>query len=359
MEAVPLDQRRGVGQPGGRGRNFGLDALRALAILMVLTAHDAGFVGIWAGHPAPIRLSLAGPFGVELFFVLSGYLIGNLLLDIAGRGPAMRDLAIFLVRRWMRTLPLYLLWLLVLLVLAPPAHRLAWHALHYATLTQNLTHGMPPSDFFAVSWSLTIEEWFYLLFALCAVGGVLVTGSRRFFWVAILGFLVLPALARWQVPLALDYGNSIEKTALLNLDSIARGVLVAALLRDRVIGLALAVPAAMTGVGLIAMVWSGHWPVSAQVFRTFVTSVIGLGWALCLPLMLRWERCLHWGGAVIGRVSLYSYGLYIVHFTILEHVRGVFPAPLAVVVGIVLPFFLAAFSWHFLEAPILRLRPLQ
>ena len=241
----------------------------------------------------------------------------------------------------------------------PPGIFLAWHALHYATLTQNLTHGMPPGDFFAVSWSLTIEEWFYLLFAVCAVGGVIVTRSRLAFWVAILAFLVLPAWARWQVPLDLEYGNAIEKTTLLNLDSIARGVLVAALLRHRVVGLVFAVPAALVGVGLIAMIWSGHWPVSAHVFRTFLTSVIGLGWALCLPLMLCWERCLNWAGAAVRRVSLYSYGLYIVHFTILEHVRAFLPVPLAVILGVGLPFFLAALSWHFLEAPVLRWRPLQ
>jgi peptidoglycan/LPS O-acetylase OafA/YrhL len=335
-------------------RIFGLDAVRALAILLVLFAHDAWFIGAWTHHPCPIAVSLAGPFGVELFFVLSGFLIGNLLLDLT---PTARNLAVFLIRRWLRTLPLYLLWLAILLAAAPPAHLFAWHALRYATLTQNLTHGMPPGDFFPVSWSLTIEEWFYLLFAIGALGGAILTRSRLAFPAAVAAFLILPALARWQIPLALDYENSIEKTALLNLDSIARGVLMALFLRGRTTPVTLAIPLAAAGLALIAMIWTGNWPVTEHVFRTFLTTMIGTGWALCLPLMLRWQTAGPRAGAPIRALSRTAYGLYIVHYTILEHAHAFLPTPAAIAVGVTLPFILAALSWRFLEAPILRLRP--
>ena len=319
---------------------------------MVLAAHTAYFAGQRSHHPAPIAVSLAGPFGVELFFILSGFLIGNLLLDLAASAPTWRNLGIFLVRRWLRTLPLYLLWLTILLVLAPPAHLFAWHALHYATLTQNLTHGMPPGDYFPVSWSLTIEEWFYLLFAAAALGATILTRARLAFPAAIAAFLILPALARWHVPLALDFENSIEKVALLNLDSIARGVLLAALLRRRTVRLAAALPLAAAGAAMIAVVWSNHWAVSPAIFRTFLTTMIGTGWALCLPLLLLWKSCENPFGAIVRALSRSAYGLYLTHYTILEHVHALLPA-------VVLPFVLAALSWRFVEQPILRLRPKQ
>jgi peptidoglycan/LPS O-acetylase OafA/YrhL len=340
-------------------RIFGLDVLRALAITMVLGAHDAGFIGGWIGYPCPIQVSLAGPFGVELFFVLSGFLIGGLLLDLAQTAPSLANLGIFLVRRWLRTLPLYLVWLAVLLVFWPPAHLVWWHVLHYATLTQNLTHGMPPGDFFAVSWSLTIEEWFYLLFSVVALGGVILTRSRMAFVLAILLFLVVPAWLRWRVPLDLDYGNSIEKVALLNLDSIARGVAMAAILREFRLGWVLAVPMAGFGVWLVAIIWTGHWQVSGQVFRTFLTTMVGTGWALCLPLLLLWRDCRNLAGRMVRALSRMSYGLYIVHYTILEHARDVLPVPLAIAAGVVMPFVIAALSWRYLEAPILAWRPPQ
>jgi peptidoglycan/LPS O-acetylase OafA/YrhL len=341
--------------PQAHQRNAGLDATRALAILMVLFAHNAYFIGAWTHHKAPIAVNLAGPFGVELFFILSGFLIGNLLQDIAETAPTARNMAIFLIRRWLRTLPLYFLWLAVLLIAAPPTHRYAWHVLHYATLTQNLSHGMPPGDFFPVSWSLTIEEWFYLLFAVAALGATILTRARLAYPAAIAAFLILPALARWYIPLTADYENAIEKVALLNLDSIARGVLLAALLRHRRVPAAAALPLALLGLSLIGMIWTGHWQVSAAVFRTFLTTVIGIGWALCLPLMLLWQS----GPAFIRRLSQYAYGLYITHYTVLEHAHEFLPTPLAITAGIVLPFILAALSWHFLESPILRLRPRQ
>ncbi len=333
--------------------------MRALAILMVLGSHEAYFIGSWLGRPCPIAVSLAGPFGVELFFVLSGWLIGGLLLDLARRAPTWRNLGIFLLRRWLRTLPVYFLWLAVLFAFWPPAALLPWHVLHYATLTQNLTHGMPPGNFFAVSWSLTIEEWFYLLFATGALGGVILTGSRLPFAAMILLFLILPAWARWQVPVAADYVNDIEKTVLLNLDSIARGVLLAALLRGRRVPPWAAVPLAAAGIYCVWIVWGGHLAVGALVFRTFVTSVVGTGWMLCLPLLLLWRHC---GGAFGGAVrflSRISYGLYIVHYTILEHAHDHLPVAAAIVTGLVLPFGLAVLSWRFVEAPILRLRPRQ
>jgi peptidoglycan/LPS O-acetylase OafA/YrhL len=340
-------------------RNFGLDAVRAVAITMVLVAHNAFFIGGWIGDPCPIRVSLAGPFGVELFFGLSGFLIGGLLLDIARTAPSLANLGIFLVRRWLRTLPLYFLWLAVLLVCWPPVKLYWWHVLHYATLTQNLTHGMPPGDFFAVSWSLTIEEWFYLLFSVVGLGGVILTRSRMAFVVAIGLFLVVPAWLRWLVPSDLDYGNSIEKVALLNLDSVARGVAMAAILRGWRLRWWFAVPLAVVGMGFVLVVWTGHWQVSGPVFRTFLTTMVGTGWLLCLPLLLLWRRCDNLAGRMVRALSRISYGLYIVHYTILEHARDFLPVPLAIVAGVVVPFVIAALSWRYMEAPILAWRPRQ
>ncbi len=340
-------------------RHFGLDAVRALAIAMVLGAHDAWFIGDWIGRPCPIEVSLAGPFGVELFFVLSGFLIGGLLLDIAQTAPTLANLGIFLARRWLRTLPLYFVWLAVLLAGSPPATLFWWHVLHYGTLTQNLTHGMPPGDFFAVSWSLTIEEWFYLLFSIVALGGVMLTRSRWAFVAAIILFLVAPAWMRWRVPLDLEYGNSIEKVALLNLDSVARGVAMTAILRQWRLGWRVAVPMAGLGVGSVLIVWTGHWQVSAHVFRTFLTTMAGTGWALCLPLLLLWRECESVAGRCVRGLSRISYGLYMVHYTVLEHARDVLPVPLAIAAGVIMPFVIAAVSWRYLEAPILAWRPPQ
>src|SRR3954467_6875567 len=97
----------------GKGRNFGLDIARAAAVSSVLLSPfllepATGKDALWTG------LVYVGAAGVELFFSLSGFLIGGLLLDLACAGLRPRTVAEFWFRRWMRTLPLYFALLLVL-----------------------------------------------------------------------------------------------------------------------------------------------------------------------------------------------------------------------------------------------------
>ena len=100
----------------------------------------------------------AGLLGVEIFFVLSGFLIGNILY----RSFALKnhltgqDLLNFYKRRWWRTLPLYYLIIAVKFIYN---HAVGLKIFHFIFFIQNYYD----DKFFAVSWSLAIEEWFYLL----------------------------------------------------------------------------------------------------------------------------------------------------------------------------------------------------
>src|ERR1700730_16180708 len=93
-------------------RVFGLDLLRAAAIMSVICAH--GFVVLYPHLVGVLGIFGHGGFyGVELFFVLSGFLIGQILIR---QGPALdraANVAVFYVRRWFRTLPLFFLFLAI------------------------------------------------------------------------------------------------------------------------------------------------------------------------------------------------------------------------------------------------------
>ena len=140
----------------------GLDLLRALAIVVVMLYHLSSH-GIDVAGPGR-----HGWMGVDLFFVLSGYLIGwPVLRDLAaGRMP---DWAGFVVGRAWRILPAYLA--VLALYLALPAWREAdamppvWQFLTFTmnVLPEHLTHGA-----YSHAWSLCVEEHFYLLFPLLA-----------------------------------------------------------------------------------------------------------------------------------------------------------------------------------------------
>src|SRR5690349_15328487 len=121
-----------------RSRVFGLDVMRALAIMLVVLRHSEYM--LWEHWPRFPWI----PFidGVDLFFVLSGYLVGGILLRYATTGaPSARRLLDFWQRRWLRTLPNYYLFLLVNIVLlyfGLSRGQLNYSALYYFFFLQNL-----------------------------------------------------------------------------------------------------------------------------------------------------------------------------------------------------------------------------
>ena len=185
------------------GRLYGLDSLRAIAVLVVVLHHT------W-GNAVPDILQpihAYGWMGVDLFFVLSGYLIGFQLLRQygAGRTPSAVD---FYVRRGFRILPAYLL-VLAIYSSAPslreqPEMVPLWRFLSF---TMNLGFDRSEGAAFSHAWSLCVEEHFYLLFPLVCIllmrrpsikgaaitaGCLVVAGAviRLFSWIWLVGPVV-------------------------------------------------------------------------------------------------------------------------------------------------------------------------
>jgi peptidoglycan/LPS O-acetylase OafA/YrhL len=135
-----------------------LDGLRAISVFLVISVH-VRTKSPWLAH-------IPGQLGVDIFFVLSGYLITTLLLreqEDSGRV----DLAAFYIRRFFRIVPIYLLVLLAYLVISYH-NPIKWGQLrsalpYYLTLTNEFVPFGTPYSF---SWTLGIEEKFYLVWPL-------------------------------------------------------------------------------------------------------------------------------------------------------------------------------------------------
>lgn len=143
-------------------RILGLDIMRALAILLVVFSHTLWIVPGAKGL-IPDLLSLAGVIGVEIFFVLSGFLIGRIVYRIFVSDEFnFNKLKYFWVRRWFRTLPNYYLILIVNIVLAFYfGTKLPSNLWQYFFFLQCFAWEMPL--FFSESWSLPIEEFAYII----------------------------------------------------------------------------------------------------------------------------------------------------------------------------------------------------
>jgi peptidoglycan/LPS O-acetylase OafA/YrhL len=202
---------------GGLPRTAVLDQLRACAVLSVMSFHVVQMSPV----PLPLlnRVTSYGQYGVDLFFVLSGWLIGGLYWREL-KELASVDIVRFWKRRWLRTLPPYFVALI-----------LSWLAVHWArqerfdfgylTFFQNYYERIP---FFLVSWSLCIEEHFYLI-APFAVGGFVLAVGRQFlflFWIVLLLISPLCRWFAWSTQNLSDFGYAVTATH-LRLDGLVLG----------------------------------------------------------------------------------------------------------------------------------------
>ena len=226
-------------------RVIGLDLVRAIAIIAVVIGHT-----FWYLRPFN-QLPLIGQalnsfidcthdlaeYGVELFFVLSGFLIGGILIRTFMKEDHFSKSALlsFWSRRWFRTLPNYWLLLTVALILQKlmkinEMNIIVWH--DYLFL-QNLWYPCTDS-FFTEGWSLAIEEWFYLSLPLVVYFLRLVFPStprkqfllRVFFGYALV-FIIVRLINAFAPINGLDPDEGIRKVVLFRLDAVMYGVLFA------------------------------------------------------------------------------------------------------------------------------------
>jgi peptidoglycan/LPS O-acetylase OafA/YrhL len=190
-------------------RIVALDGVRAVAVLAVFLNHALG-VSLW--------------MGVDLFFVLSGFLITGILLERKSRKQSF--FAYFYARRARRILPPYLL----LLVLSSLLYGVGWldHWWWYALFAQNIAdalgkHGNPG---FGVLWSLAIEEQFYLFWPLV----VRFSSERALAIVAAAGIFVAPVLRAAATPFLSSFWPIYFLTP-FRMDLLCAGALLAVLMR--------------------------------------------------------------------------------------------------------------------------------
>lgn len=305
--------------PGGR--IFGLDVMRTIGGMTVVLSHTSFLVGDhWPRFPM-----IPGIDWVALFFVLSGFLITGILLDTAGtcRSPLL-GFVDFMQRRWLRTFPNYYLFLgiNILLVALCAAPGMLSHATPaYFVFLQNFH--VPLDLFFWESWSLAVEEWFYLLFPLLlfTLMGVFSKPASRAFLLVCLAFILAPAgirlLLAGHVHDADSWSLWVNKLVPARLDAPGYGMLAAWSAHRWPKGWRQVRWAAMP-VSLILLWYTFHHPYAvAPRFATFALKGLeALALALWLPLFSTWLR----GGRFTGIfkvLSLVTYAQYLVHMPLL------------------------------------------
>ncbi len=361
-----------VHSSGSRERTFGLDLLRAVAILLVLIEHSWRLL---PDQPASERLiALPGMWGVDLFFVLSGFLVGSLAIRAFDQTKVTWPMVVqFWRRRWYRTLPLYYLFLVLnISLLWIQGRPLDSFPLSYVVFSQSF--GWEHPWFFGEAWSLAVEEWFYLLLPLLIIGLGLVFRSPKWgviMTIVTIGMGCLLLRIGWamihQEPTIRVWSHLFRVPTMLRLDAIAIGVVGAYLHRyHRLAWTSRPILFAGVGVALLATheIWVRQIVLTGQagfLAKTAYFSTAGLGLLLLFPWAIGFRSPHHVVTRVVTAVSLWSYALYLIHDSFLLDglFRGGSPFEQGsfLYVGYwVVCFLLAATAYRWYEKPMTDLR---
>ena len=354
-------------------RIHGLDTLRALAIVLVFMYHYMVFV---SGSDTFGFLSRIGWVGVDLFFALSGYLIGNQILAGLrdGRGFSLTS---FYARRLLRTLPNY--YLLVALTFLWPWFR-GGHELpplwKFLTFTQNFL--LQPGTAFSHAWSLCIEEQFYMILPALAIFVAALRGARTVAWVLVaLSFAAGMAIRAWcwahyvgdSEQGDLNYMRYIYYSSFCRFDELLAGVALA-LLKNHHQALWRRITAHGNVAGALGLLATGAtfacWLADDRgiVMTVFGYPMLALSFALLIVAAVS-ERSVLRSARVPGAASLalWSYAIYLTHKQVCVLARPALAAlghgPDSIVAVIAMTGLCIFFGWllfRMVETPFLLLR---
>jgi peptidoglycan/LPS O-acetylase OafA/YrhL len=361
-----------------------LDGLRGIAVLLVMYYH---FFALLSPSPGLINSVLfngaeIGWAGVDLFFVLSGFLISTILLASKNKANYYKS---FYARRSLRILPLYyanliLFFVVVPLLLSDIPHELSLmqdNQIWFWTFTYNwlvaLEGGFTatPAGYF---WSLSVEEQFYLLWPLVVMHSSAATLKR----ICIAGILVC-CIVR-VIIVSLGYSGTVAYvTPFSHSDGLLFGALIACIVQNREVSQKTLYWFRGAGIGSLVgvlLIWSTlegfHFSHPIVAAFGFVMLSGGFGWLLLEALTTKdkslWHRVL--STSTLRMFGKYSFALYLVHVPVshllLKVINRLDGTPrmqwtpvesIAFFIAALLASLLVAyFSWHLMEKHFMRMK---
>ena len=342
-------------------RVLGLDFLRALAIALVFLSHAEKL--ITSNYAVSPVFHFLGYQGVELFFVLSGFLIGRILF----RNPVTdwKKMLFFFQRRWLRTLPAFVVALAVNIFFSKVDYT---SILKVGTFTGNFFPfqteiGLP---FFTITWTLAVEEWFYILFPLL----LLIFGSSMrtvlIIWCALIIFRILYSV--YAIDISYDV---LRSTVILRLDAILIGVIMS-IIAAKIDPIIFVFKKTLRIIYFCSLVLGGF----IWIYFPFIQYTSMTFSALFMPINSIFLGLIVWDFSLISRpfnffdritaglfrkivtyLSLISYSFYLYHLLILNWIINLkFVVWQGFIFSLTLTILASSVSYYLIERPFVKIR---
>lgn len=356
-------------------RIYGLDIMRAIAIALVLVSHGKGIFEPFYGSADSMRLG--GFLGVELFFVLSGFLIGGILIKVFEKESEFDNKVMgnFWIRRWFRTLPNYYfvlaIHIIMTLVFTGAFDR---EYLSFFAFLQNFHQ--PQAGLFPEAWSLAVEEWFYLmlptaLFVINRITKPLGYSKQKRFFITImmltLGITALRVLyVVWKDP---NWDWGLRRIVIYRLDAIMYGVIAAYFhhyFKSKwtewkrplfILG------SIMTCAAMVLYFYDMKSESPTVLGRILLFPWLSISFAMMLPAANSIRAGKGFLHRFITHTSIISYSLYLFHYSILLHLMqmvivpsNVFEASILYTLYWSVAFIVSTIVYNLLEVPVMKLR---
>ena len=362
-------------------RIFWLDLVRFIAIGLVLLAHTKNIFTAshtWITESVGFKIWGFGMLGVEIFFVLSWFLIGGILIKqiVKHNGLDKKNLFTFWKRRRYRTLPNYYLFLCLNVILRIFVIWKYNFDISYFFFLQNFAQwGI---DFFEVSWSLTIEEFFYLSLPIYLIVWLWIWGKKhmsRSILRSIISFITSIMIIRyiWYIWWELqDRNESLRKVVIYRLDSLWIWVLLSYFSfyyyehikkrKNTYMYIWWLLFCLLIAYYLIYIL---NWPADTLFDNIFFLPSLSISIACILPYFAHFD--IIWKYSIIQKIitqtSIISYSIYLLHSSLILDPLLLYTTPQWLlykislsIVFIWIVYIISLFTYLYFEVPTLQLR---
>jgi len=349
-----------------------LDGVRGIAVLSVVMAHAQALI---FGRPIFSWFDFSGGFiGVDIFFVLSGFLITSLLLQ-EHQTTGTISLKNFYIRRALRLLPALVLLLVAMLIYSRLAlsAEVGWQTLRFAgvvilylTNWARAFEWIPGSNLLGHLWSLAVEEQFYLLWPPVLLILLRLRLSRRALVILMVGLIFLVLLRRIDL---LSHGGITQGRVYLGSDTRADSLLVGCLaamlhawrmLPDSRLFRVLLRTATVMALPVLFIYFLDAFGVRSRTFFTFGLTVVAfVAGVLILQAMQSSPNPLLYvlENGFLVYLGKISYGLYLWHFFAIEITLGLrVGSAMKLALSLLGLFGITATSFYCVERPFLSLK---